>query len=153
MDSREAGTAAYFETTVFLDYFKNMPDRRQPGKVAYRLDEVLLLALVATLAGAEGFTDIARFGQKKLSLSRRFLPFANGTPSHDHLGDIFASLDAEAFRGCFVAWVGALAQAPLEVIAIDGGPRDGPGAAAARTRSTRCRPSRRVNAWCWRRPR
>ena len=120
MGWRQAGTAAYFETTVFLDYFKTMPDRRQPGKVAYRLDEVLLLALVATLAGAEGFTDIARFGQKKLSLLRRFLPFANGTPSHDHLGDIFASLDAEAFRGCFVAWVGALTKAPLEVIAIDG---------------------------------
>ena len=28
--------------------------------------------------------------------------------------------DAEAFRRCFVAWVGALTQAPLEVIAIDG---------------------------------
>jgi predicted transposase YbfD/YdcC len=72
------------------------------------------------LAGAEGFTDIARFGQKKLDLLRRFLPFAHGTPSHDHLGDIFASLDAEAFRGCFVSWVGALTKAPLDVIAIDG---------------------------------
>ena len=120
MGSRQAGRAAYFETTVFLRCFEDMPDRWQPGKAAYRLDEVLLLALVATLAGAEEFTDIARFGQKRLSLLRRFLPFANGAPSHDHLGDIFASLDAEAFRGCFVAWVGALAQAPLEVIAIDG---------------------------------
>lgn len=34
--------AAGFETTVFLDYLKGMPDRRQPGKVAYRLDEILL---------------------------------------------------------------------------------------------------------------
>jgi len=119
MDGQSAG-AAVFEATVFLRYFKDMPDPRQQGKVLYRLDEVLLLALLATLAGAEGFTDIARFGHKKLDLLRRFLPFADGTPSHDHLGDIFASLDAEAFRGCFVAWVGALTQAPLEVIAIDG---------------------------------
>ena len=119
MEFGRAGTAA-FETTVFLAYFKDMPDRRQSGKVTYRLDEILLLALLATLAGAEGFTDIARFGQKKLDLLRRFLPFAEGTPSHDHLGDIFASLDAEAFRGCFVAWVGALTKAPLDVIAIDG---------------------------------
>lgn len=79
-----------------------------------------MLALLATLAGAEGFTDIARFGQKKLALLRRFLPFADGAPSHDPLGDIFASLDAEAFRSCFVTWVGALTKAPLEVIAIDG---------------------------------
>ena len=95
-----------------------MPDHRQPGKVAYRLDEILLLSLLAVLAGAEGFTDIARFGQRKLALLRRFLPFVNGTPSHDHLGDIFATLDAEAFRRCFVAWVGALMKAPVELICI-----------------------------------
>ena len=59
---------------------------------------IFLLSLLAVLAGAEGFTDIARFGEKKLALLRRFRPFADGTPSHDHLGDIFAMLDATAFR-------------------------------------------------------
>ncbi len=111
---------AQFETTVFLDHFKDLPDHRQAGKISYPLDEVLLLALLSVLAGAEGFTDIARFGDKKLALLRRFRPFINGTPSHDHLGDIFAALDAEAFRVCFVAWVAALTGTPAEVIAIDG---------------------------------
>ncbi len=86
----------------------------------YRLDEVLLLSLLAVLAGAETFVDIARFGAKKLSLLRRFRPFLDGTPSHDHLGDIFASLDAEHFQRCFAAWVAALTGALVEVIAIDG---------------------------------
>ena len=112
--------AATCETTVFLDYFKDMPDHRQPGKVAYPMAEILLLALLAVLAGAEGFTDIARFGHMKLNLLRRFRPFANGTPSHDHLGDIFAALDANAFRRCFVAWVASLMKVPPEVVAIDG---------------------------------
>jgi len=40
------------EATVFLSHFKDLPDSRQPGKVIYPLDEVLLLlALLATLAG------------------------------------------------------------------------------------------------------
>jgi predicted transposase YbfD/YdcC len=86
----------------------------------YPLDEVLLLSLLGVLAGAETFVDIARFGDKKLELLRRFRPFCDGTPSHDHLGDIFATLDAEAFQRCFVAWVMALTGAPAEVIAIDG---------------------------------
>jgi predicted transposase YbfD/YdcC len=120
MGDLAAAAGAEFEATVFLEYFKDMPDHRQRGKVAYRLDEVLLLALLSALAGAEGFTDMARFGQKKLPLLRRFLPFANGTPSHDHLGDIFASLDPQAFRERFLCWVGALTKAPLDVIAIDG---------------------------------
>jgi hypothetical protein len=69
-----------------------------PGKVIYRFDEVLLLCLLSVLAGAETFVDIARFGEKKLDLLRRFRPFRHGTPSHDHLGDIFATLDAEEFQ-------------------------------------------------------
>ena len=52
---------AIAETTVFLGYFKDLPDPRQPGKVIYPLNEVLLLSLLAVLAGAETFCDIARF--------------------------------------------------------------------------------------------
>jgi predicted transposase YbfD/YdcC len=108
------------EAIVFLSYFKDFPDSRQSGKVVYPLDEVLLLCLLAVLGGAETFVDIARFGEKKLGLLRRFRPFRDGTPSHDHLGDIFASLDAEAFQRCFVAWVAALTGTSADVIAIDG---------------------------------
>ena len=108
------------ETIVFLDHFKDMPDGRQRAKVRYPLPEVLLLCLLAVLAGAETITDIARFGDKKLDLLRRFRPFADGTPSHDHLGDILASLDADAFQRRFVAWVAALIGVPEGVVAIDG---------------------------------
>jgi hypothetical protein len=44
----------------------------------------------------------------------------DGTPSHDHLGDIFTSLDAEHFQRCFMAWVSALTGVPAGGIAIDG---------------------------------
>src|SRR5277367_5265283 len=108
------------ETVVFLSFFNDLPDRRQRGKVMYPLAEVLLLCLLAVLAGAETITDIARFGEKKLDLLRRFRPFAAGTPAHDHLGDILATLDAEAFQRCFVAWAAALIGVPEGVVAIDG---------------------------------
>lgn len=111
---------AISEGVVFLEHFRDLPDPRQPWKVLYPLDEVLLLCLLAVLAGAETFTDIARFGVKKLDLLRRFRPFRDGTPAHDHLGDIFATLDAERFQQCFVAWVAALTGTPADVIAIDG---------------------------------
>ena len=120
MDEVATEFDAIDETTVFLHYFKDMPDHRQKGKVVYPLDEILLLCLLAVLAGAETFVDIARFGEKKLELLRRFRPFRDGTPAHDHLGDIFATLDAQAFQRCFVAWVAALTKTPAEVIAIDG---------------------------------
>src|SRR6202795_3154063 len=108
------------EAPVFLAYFQDLPDLRQRGKVIYPLAEVLLLCLLAVLGGADGYVYIARLGEKKIDLLRRFLPFRDGTPSHDHLGDIFATLDAEQFQRCFVAWVVALTGAPADVIAIDG---------------------------------
>jgi predicted transposase YbfD/YdcC len=118
----KAGTefGAISETVAFLSYFKDLPDARQRGKVIYPLEEVLLLCLLAVLGGAETFTDIARFGEKKIALLRRFRPFRDGTPAHDHLGDIFATLDAKEFQRCFVAWVAALTGTPADVIAIDG---------------------------------
>lgn len=113
-------SGALNESIVFLDHFSELDDPRQQAKVIYPLDEVLLLCLLAVLAGAETFTDIALFGQKKLHLLRRFLPYLNGTPPHDRLGEIFAVLDAEAFQRCFVSWVSAITKIPAKVIAIDG---------------------------------
>src|SRR3984957_1796486 len=120
MDDAATDDRALFEMVVFLNHFSDLPDPRQRGKIIYPLDEVLVLGLLAVLAGAESFVEIARFGEKKLDLLRRFRPFLDGTPSHDHLGDIFAALDAEQFQRCFVAWVAALTSVPLGVVAIDG---------------------------------
>src|SRR4029453_2461001 len=96
---RTSGDAgALGEAIVFLDYFKDLADPRQRAKVVYPLDEILLLCLMAVLAGSEAITDIARFGERKLELLRRFRPFRDGTPSDDHLGDFLATLDAKQFQ-------------------------------------------------------
>jgi predicted transposase YbfD/YdcC len=119
-DGVEFDPGALGEAVVFLEHFQDLPDVRQAGKVMYPLDEVLLLSLLAVLAGAETFVDIARFGDRKRAFLRRFRPFLEGTPSHDHLGDIFATLDAEQFQRCFVGWVSSLTGVSGAVIAIDG---------------------------------
>ncbi len=91
MDDGLTDCGALGEAVAFLNYFKDMPDPRQRGKIMYPLEEVLLLALLAVLAGADSFVEIARFGRMKLEFLRRFWPFLDGTPFHDHLGDIFAA--------------------------------------------------------------
>ncbi|WP_221166553.1 ISAs1 family transposase [Rhizobium sp. NZLR5] len=120
MDDVACDLDAVAEPVVFLSYFDDLHDGRQIAKVKYPLAEVLLLCLLAVIAGAETITDIARFGDKKLALLRRFRPFREGTPAHDHLGDILATLDAEHFQRCFVAWVASLIGVPEGVVAIDG---------------------------------
>jgi DDE_Tnp_1-associated len=78
MEATAGVFAALSEAVVFLNHFKDLPDPRQPGKVIYPLDEVLLLCLLAVLAGAETFVDTALFGERKLDLLRRFRPFRDG---------------------------------------------------------------------------
>src|SRR6202007_651468 len=115
-----SGPGAEGEALVFLSFFGDLPDPRQAGKVIYPLQEVLLLCLLAVLAGAGCFGEIARFGETQVELLRRFLPFKDGTPSHDQLGDIFAMIDATHFQRCFVAWVGKMLGVSPDVVAIDG---------------------------------
>jgi hypothetical protein len=108
------------DAVVFLGHFKDLPGERQSAKVRYPLAEVLLSCLLAVIAGAETIPDIARFGGKKLDLLPFFRPFREGTPPHDHMGDILATLDAEQFQRCFVAWAASLTGVPEGVVAIDG---------------------------------
>ena len=120
MSETAADQATIAETVVFLSHFKDLPDPRQAAKVLYKLDELLLLCLLAVLGGAEAITEIVRFGEKKLDLLRRFRPFVHGVPCHDQLGTILATLDVVAFQHCFVAWVAAIAGLSPDAIAIDG---------------------------------
>src|SRR3990172_10215359 len=99
---------AFDQVVDWLEHFEALDDPRQSGKVWYPLDEMLLLCLLAVLAGAESWVEIAEFGKAKLDFLRRYRPFENGTPSHDQLGDLFAVLDAEQFQSCFIAWVASL---------------------------------------------
>jgi hypothetical protein len=119
MRGAAADNETFFTTVVFLNRFNDLLDPRQRGNIVHPLDEILLLAFLAVLAGADSFVEIARFGEKTLDLLRRFRPFSVNTPPHDHLGDIFAALDAGQFQRCFVAWVASLTDAPEGVVAID----------------------------------
>ena len=72
------------------------------------------------LCGAGGWVSVALFGKQKRAFLRRFLPFANGTPSHDQPGLIFGAPGAEGFQAGFAAWTQSLARVAEGVVAVDG---------------------------------
>jgi predicted transposase YbfD/YdcC len=122
-EAQSQAERAFDQVVEWLEHFRPIEDPRQSGKVWYPLEEMLLLCLLAVLAGAESWVEIAEFGKKKVDFLRRFRAFENGTPSHDQLGDLFAALDADAFQHCFIAWVaspGLRSGVGPDIVAIDG---------------------------------
>jgi predicted transposase YbfD/YdcC len=104
-------------------HFRKLRDPRAPNS-SYPLLEILVVALAAVLCGAEGATDMADFGRRKIETLRRFLPLEKGTPSHDVFSDVFRMLDPEAFERVFRQFMAAFAKFhDLDlsgVIAVDG---------------------------------
>lgn len=89
----------------------------------HSLHDILVIALCATLCGAESFTEFEEFGlSKQRWLQERLgLSLLSGIPSHDTFGRLFSRLEAEAFATCFRTWTQEIQkQSQGQVIAVDG---------------------------------
>ena len=80
-------------------FFADLPDPRVDRTKKHALADILVIALAATIAGAESFEAVAAFGKARRDWLARFLPLANGTPSADTFLRVFARLDPQAFAG------------------------------------------------------
>jgi predicted transposase YbfD/YdcC len=82
---------------------------------------MITLAIFAVICGAEGWVDVAEYGQRKLPWLKTFLDLPHGIPSHDTLGRVFARLQPEEFERCFMAWMSTLVElGGGKLVAIDG---------------------------------
>lgn len=103
----------------FTQCFSALPDPRA-GNAAHDLTEILFIALLATLCGAQSCCDIALFAKTKEALLRTVLVLAHGVPSHDTFSRVFRMLDPQAFEKTFRRFMQAFAQTLQGVVAIDG---------------------------------
>lgn len=102
-------------------FFADLPDPRIDRTKKHPLADILVVTLAATLAGAESFEAVAAFGVAKQAWLQRFVPLANGIPSADTFGRVFARLNPTAFGKRVADWLAAVCDATgLRHIAIDG---------------------------------
>jgi predicted transposase YbfD/YdcC len=107
----------------FERIFRKLEDPRA-ANASHDLVEVLFIALLAVLCGAEGAADMAQFGRSKELLLRGILRLEHGIPSHDTFSRVFRLLDPRAFENAFRRFLVAFAKFNrlelIGVIAIDG---------------------------------
>lgn len=127
-----------------VENMKAVTDRRQETKVLHKLEDILFIAVVATIANAGCWEEIADFARGRLEWFRKYINLSNGAPSHDTFERVFRWIDGKEFERCFVLWMREVCREAngLRVIAIDGKTMCGSGD-ASRGR----KPLHIVSAW------
>lgn len=102
-------------------HFLTITDPRIERQKAHLLIDIIMIAICATIAGCEGWVEIADYGQAKQKWLRTFLKLPNGIPSHDTFGRVFSLLNPKQFQESFAIWIRSVVKITKgQVIAIDG---------------------------------
>lgn len=109
------------------EYFESLDDPRSDINQKHPFVSVIVIAVMAVLAGADGPTAIARWAALKAEFLARHLDLPHGVPKKDVFLRVLSALKPEAFQACFGEWLEALrsrAQAASgvtrPVLAVDG---------------------------------
>ena len=104
-----------------LHYFSGIKDPRIDRTKAHLLEDIIVIAILSVLCGAETWDEMEEFGKSKVSWLRTFLKLPGGIPSHDTFNRVFSLLDPKELQECFIQWTSSVARLTQgEVISIDG---------------------------------
>jgi predicted transposase YbfD/YdcC len=89
-----------------LIYFlNNVNDTRLSGLISYRLTDILVIAFLAVLAGAETWLEIASFAKAQSKWLRKIHLIEECVPSHDTFRRVFGLIDPMQFNDAAVAFL------------------------------------------------
>jgi predicted transposase YbfD/YdcC len=107
--------------------FSTLEDPRSHINRRHPLPSILVIAVLAVLAGAGGPTAIAGWAKLKEDLLMSILDLPHGVPGKDVFRRVLMVLKPEAFEACFNAWIArlrdeAVAETGVErpIVSIDG---------------------------------
>ena len=110
-----------------VEHFQELEDPRSSVNLRHPLVSVVVIAIMAVLAGANGPTVIAEWALLKEDLLLALLELPNGIPRKDVFRRVLSILNPAGFQACFVSWLTTLlgkaaAASGVEqpILAIDG---------------------------------
>jgi predicted transposase YbfD/YdcC len=89
-------------------HFEELEDPRSTVNRQHPLVSVVVIALMAILAGAGGPTAIAQWAMFKRELLLESLPLPNGVPRKDVFRRVLMALKPGTFQACFASWLRSL---------------------------------------------
>jgi predicted transposase YbfD/YdcC len=102
-----------------VGYFDELEDPRSSINQKHPLVSVVVIAMMAVLAGAGGPTAIAKWAKLKSEFLLQVLDLPNGIPRKDVFRRILALIKPQAFQRCFVSWLQSLRGDAAEAKEVD----------------------------------
>ena len=104
-----------------FERFEVREDPRDERGKKYKLIDILIMTIYGLLCGLKDFTNIADFMKLKEDYFTKLLNLENGTPSHDCLSDLYASIVPKQFMKIFIEWTKDILEKKTgKKISIDG---------------------------------
>lgn len=99
---------------------QTIDDPRAPNR-RHRLTDILVIAILAVMAGADDYPGIVEYALDELDWLKGFLPLPHGIPSISTFRRVFALLKPSVLAGVMSRWAGEIAGTLAgKQIAIDG---------------------------------
>ena len=102
-----------------ITYFDELEDERSTINRKHPLVSVVVIAMMAVLAGAGGPTAIARWANLKAEFLAQVLDLPNGIPGKDVFRRVLSLLQPDSFQRCFVSWLQALRDQAAAATGVD----------------------------------
>jgi predicted transposase YbfD/YdcC len=100
-------------------HFKELEDPRSAVNRLHPLESVIVIAIMAVLAGANGPTAIAKWADMKSDILLKLLDLPNGIPQKDVFRRVLVTLKPDAFQACFTLWLTALRATAAEATGVE----------------------------------
>ncbi|MDO9535132.1 MAG: ISAs1 family transposase, partial [Bacillota bacterium] len=107
----------------FFEYFGELNDTRQEGKVHHKLTDILFIVVCGILCGHDEWDDICTWASASTSQAwlKKYIAVANGIPSLSTLKRGFAVIESKEFSSRFIEWMAAAINLPVkDIISVDG---------------------------------
>lgn len=106
---------------ALFEHLSQIEDPRREQTKLHKLIDILVIAVCASICGAEGFNEIEEFGESKQEWLKQFLALPNGIPSHDTFRRVFMLVKPEKFQAVFLRWVESVSKATKgKLVNLDG---------------------------------